>query len=169
MRELQILIDPGLSRRGQFVRKLAGGKHDLMIAVRKVVTVGGDREETVIQTNGLGLSEGLKQRPSVPEPDVLDRILVARDHLGREILQRGIGRLLDRVQLESLPSEIDVVREIGRLQRQFARLDDEFLEEPGEQVDADDPGRDVDACAQSQARDALAKDIERAERAGRRR
>ena len=61
MGELQILVDPGLRFRGQFRRKLAGGKHHLMIAIRQVVTVDANIIELIVEAYCLGLLIGLKQ------------------------------------------------------------------------------------------------------------
>src|SRR6185437_16185571 len=66
VRELQVLVDPRLRFRGKFRRELAGGKHDLMIAVRQVIAVGIHVIELVVEAYRLGLLIGLKQRPRVP-------------------------------------------------------------------------------------------------------
>jgi hypothetical protein len=65
---------------------------------------------------------------------VLDGVLVPRDHRGRQIGQGWIGRFLDLIQLEGLPSEVDVIFQVGRLQRQLARLHNEFLKGEGTSV-----------------------------------
>ena len=49
VRELQILIDPGLRLRGKLGRKLTGGQHHLMIAILQVITVRIDVIELVIE------------------------------------------------------------------------------------------------------------------------
>ena len=77
--ELQVLVDPGLRLRGELRRKFAGGKHHLMIAVRQVITVGVDVIELVVEAYRLSLLIGLKQRPRVPQANVLDRVFIPRD------------------------------------------------------------------------------------------
>ena len=99
MGELQILVDPGLRLRGELRRELAGRKHHLMIAIRQVVAVHINIVELIIEPYLLGLLVHLKQRPRVPQTDVLDRVLISRDHLGRQVRQRRIGCFLDRVEL----------------------------------------------------------------------
>ena len=69
-----------------------------MIAIRQMVTVDIDVIELVVEPYRLSLLIGLKQRPRVPEANVLDRVLIPRDHFGRQIGQGWVGGFLNRVQ-----------------------------------------------------------------------
>ncbi len=82
MGELQLLVHPGLGFRGKIRRELAGRKHHLVITIRQVVAVHISLVELIVEPYLLGLFVHLKQRAPVPETDVLDRVLISRNHLG---------------------------------------------------------------------------------------
>ena len=169
MRELQILVDPCLRCRGEVWRELAGGKHHLVIAILQVIPVDTDVIELIVQTDRLGLLVHLQQRPRVPQPDILDRVLVPCQHGGREVGQGRIGGLLDSLQVIGLSREVDVVLQIRRLERQLAWLHDEFLDDGRQQEDADDIDGEVDAGSHNQRPQARAEDIQCQQRTGHRR
>ena len=136
MRELQLLVDPGLGFSGKLRGELAGRKHHLMITVRQVVAVHISLVKLIIEPYLLGLLVHLKQRAIVPETDVLDRVLISRNHLGRQVGQRRVGCFLDRVEAVGLPGELDVVLEIRSFEGQFVRLHHEPLKEGRHQQNA---------------------------------
>ena len=103
-----------------------------MIAIRQVVTVDANIIELIVEAYCLGLLIGLKQRPRVPQTNVLDRVFVPCDRRGRQVRQGRIGGFLNGLELVGLAGELDVVLQIGGLERQFARLHKELLEDGGE-------------------------------------
>ena len=80
---------------GQLRREFPGCKHHLMVAIRQMVSIDIHVIELVVKTNRLGLLIGLKQWPRIPETDVLDRILISRDHVGSQIGESRISGFLD--------------------------------------------------------------------------
>ena len=70
---------------GKLRGELARRKHHLVIAIRQVVAVHINLVKLIIEPYFLGLLVHLKQRTLVPETDVLDRVLISRNHLGRQI------------------------------------------------------------------------------------
>ena len=140
-----------------------------MIAIRQVVTVDANIIELIVEAYCLGLLIGLKQRPRVPQTNVLDRIFIPCDCRGRQVRQGRIGGLLDGLELVGLAGELDVVLQIRGLERQLARLHKELLKDDGEQQDSDDIEADVDAGSQEERSEARAEEIEREQRACRRR
>ncbi len=66
----------------------------LMVAIGKVMAVHAGIVELVTEPDGPRLLIHFQQRARIPEPDVLDGILVARDHRRREIGERRIRRPL---------------------------------------------------------------------------
>ena len=83
MRELQVLIHPRLRFSGESRRELAGRKHHLVIAIRQMVAIHIDIVELVVETYGLSLFIGLKQRTRIPEANVLNGALIPGNHVGR--------------------------------------------------------------------------------------
>ena len=144
MREFQILIHPRLRLGRELRRKLAGRKHHLVIAIRQMVAIHIHVVELVVKPYGLGLLIGLKQRTFIPEPNVLNRVLIPCQNGGCQIRHRRIGRFLDAVQLVCFSRELDVVFQIGSFEAQLVRLHHELLKESGNQHDADDVQSHVD-------------------------
>ena len=86
-----------------------------MKTIRKMITVHIHVIKLVVKTNRLCLLIGLKQGAGVPKADVLNRILIPRDHLGRQISERRVSGLLNCVQLVCFTREANVMVQIGNL------------------------------------------------------
>ncbi len=63
MRELKVLVHPGLRLCGQLRREFPGRKHYLMVAIRQMVSIDIHVIKLVVKTNRLGLLISLKQGP----------------------------------------------------------------------------------------------------------
>jgi hypothetical protein len=126
-----------------------------------VVTVDTDIIELVVEAYRLGLLISLKQRARVPQTNVLDRVFIPRDRRGRQVRQGRIGGLLDGLELVGLACELDVVLQIGGLERQFARLHKELLKDDGQNQDSDNIEGNVDPGSQEERSESRAEEIER--------
>src|SRR5208337_2584351 len=129
MGELQLLVNPGSGFSGKFLGELAGRKHNLMITIRQVVAVHINLVKVIVEPYLLGLLVHLEQRAPVPETDILNRVLISRNHLGCQVRQRRVKCFLDRVEPVGLSGEFYVVLEIRGFQGQFVRLYREPLKE----------------------------------------
>ncbi|MEZ5285227.1 MAG: hypothetical protein R2712_10545 [Vicinamibacterales bacterium] len=97
--------------------QLAGRQHHLPHLAVDVVPVVVDRDEVVVGPDLLDLSEGLEQRLMIPEPHVLQRLLVAGDVVARQL---GVARqlaLLHGVEPEGVAGGGDVVFDVRRASR----------------------------------------------------
>jgi hypothetical protein len=91
-----------------------------------------NRGEIVIEPEELDLVVDLKQRPLVPEPDILNRSLVLGRNLGVQHAQCRVAAGLKTLQAVSLAGQLDVAGKIRRLPGQFARLHDQPLDKSGD-------------------------------------
>jgi|ERR1039458_8121038 len=165
MRELQFLVHPGLGFGRELRGELAGRKHDLVITIRQVVAVHINLVELIIEPYLLGLLVHLKQRAIVPETDVLDGVLISRNHLGCKIRQRRVGGILDRVEAVGLSGELDVALEIRSFAGQLVRLYREPLEEGRHQQNGDEVQGYVDSGSNPYRSESRPEDIEDKQRA----
>ncbi len=113
--EFQVLIHPRLCLSGKLGRQLAGRKHHLVIAVCQMVAIDIDRVEMVIKTYGLRLLVSLHQGTRIPKANVANGASIAGNGCGGQVLQRRVGDFLDDIQVVSIASEFNVVRQIRRL------------------------------------------------------
>ena len=133
--ELQMPVDPALGLCREFLGgELAGGQHDLPELAVRPVAIRVNRREVVVEPEELDLVVDLKQRPLVPEPDVLNRPLVLGGDLRVQHAQGGMAPGLEMFQAVGLAGQLDVAGEVGRLPRQLARLHDQTLDEPRDDV-----------------------------------
>ena len=72
----------------------------------------------------------------------------------------------DRLQFVTLARESDIVLQVGRLERQFARLHQKFLEQGRQRQHEDGIGRDEGAGAQQQPAQTRTENIQCQKRAG---
>ena len=165
MRELQLLVNPGLGFSGKFRRELAGRKHHLVITVRQMVAVHISLVKLIVEPYLLGLLVHLKQRTPVPETDILNRVLISRNHLGCQVRQRRVGCFLDRVEAVGLSGEFYVVLEIRSFEGQLVRLYYEPLKESRRQQNRDEVQGHVNSGSDNHRSESRPEDIEHQQRA----
>ena len=146
MRVLEVFVDPqeiGVAplhvAREVLVGQLARGQHHLPVLAVDDVAVVVHVDEAVVGPDLLELGEGQEQRRVVPEPDVPEGRAVP-DEVGRR--QGLAGRevaLLDPVERERPPRELDVVGDERALRDQGVRRDAEALHESRECPEPADP------------------------------
>ena len=132
--EQQMQVDPGLRvGRQQRRRQFARSQRHLPIGAVDPVAIDVDVKEPVVGADFLKLRIGVHQRLPVPQPDVVDGVVVGLQRLERQSLlgRKGLHRNLP--EIVRFPREGDVSLNIRRFQLQFARLDEETLEHAGEQ------------------------------------
>jgi len=133
MGELEMSVDPALGFGWKLLgREFAGGQHDLPKLAAGLVAVRVNRDKVVIKSEELDLVVTLKQRPLVPKADVLNRSLVSGDDFGIQLATRRMAPGRETLQAVSLPGELDIMREVRLLPRQFARFHQQSLDQAGE-------------------------------------
>ena len=152
----EALVGPGARLVGQPLDvELASAEHDLAVLVRDLVAIDVDVEEGVVAPQDLLLAERRQQRPVVPQPQVVDRRGVLREHLARQLLLAGEAALLDGVEVEGRAGGGDVPGDVRALHVELVRVDLDGLHEGRVQAADDDrqdqpragrPGRAARAC-----------------------
>ena len=82
------LVDPARGARVLVEGQLASREHDLRQLAVDLVAVRVDVEEVVVLADRLELVEGVAERPVVPEPGVVERVLVLLDRGRRQAADR---------------------------------------------------------------------------------
>ena len=134
----QVLVDP-VPARQVAVGQLARREHDLAVLAVHRVAVHVDVQELVVGPDLLELAVGGEQRPVVPEPDVLDREVVALERGGRQVVLGREVLLRHPVERVRLPRHPDVVLDVRPLEDQLVGLDPVALEQRGRDPEARDP------------------------------
>ena len=140
----QLLVDPVAAAFRQFLDvQLACGEHHLANRSVHFVAIDVDVGEVVVGADFLDLAQRVLERAPVPQPDVLQRRLIARRVNRFEAGLGGEGLLRDAIERVGPSRHLDVVPDVGRFLHQFVRLDDEAGDVPAEQADAEkgDRGR----------------------------
>ena len=159
VRVLEVLVDPlevGVPAldvaRQVLVRELARRQHHLPVLPVDDVAVVVDVDEPVVGPDLLQLGEGEEQRRVVPEPHVPERRRVAGQVGGGQGLPGREVALLDAVERERLPRQVDVVGDVGALRDQGVRSDAQALHQRREHPEAaDPPGDQHDEAGQDRA------------------
>ena len=139
MRELQVPVLPrgGLGREPVGI-KLPGADHHLPDCPVNLVAVYVHVIEAVIQADGLNLVIGVAQRAGVPEPHVRHRLLGGPNLTGLHHLVRRKCVLLNPIQRESQPRQLDRVGDKGGLARQLGRVNPHPLDNGRQHHQPDD-------------------------------
>ena len=121
------------------MRELARREHQLAIVAVDDVAVVVDVLELVVRADLLQLRERPQQRAVVPEPDVLERRLVARQRARVERLVGGKLFLLDAVETVGGARHPDVRLDVGALRRELVGRHAQALQERRVHAEADHP------------------------------
>ena len=137
-----VLVHPGAVREAELVRpQLAHADHGVLQLTVDLVAVHAEHVvEAPVATVGLALLEGGRDDVGVHQTDLRrGRGVLAQRTRGRVRAGR-VGHLGDVVEVERGAGRVDVVLDVGLLERALVGLDLELLDGPGVEV-ADGQGR----------------------------
>ena len=128
VRELQAAVHPRLRVGRQPVGvQLARAQHHLPVLAIDRVPVDVDVQELEQRPDRLQLLQRRPQRLRIPQPHVVDRVLVRRDLLVGRLQRRRELLLVDLLQPVRVARHVDVALQVRLLLRRLVRLHDEVL------------------------------------------
>ena len=168
MRVNELLVDPVAAALRQPIDvQLADCEHHLTHAAVHLIAIDVDIGEVVVGANLLNLAERVLQRPPVPEPDVLERVLIVVRFDSGDARVGGKRHLFDPVQRKGGARLLDVVRDERRLPDQLVGLDDEAVHVPADrrhaEIQDDRRNQGGDDPAKLRRRDGVDQHDDRAE------
>ena len=133
----QVLVDEA-ARWKRLSVQLSRRKHHLPVSPVDHVAIVIDRDEVVVSPDLLELPESLKERLSIPEPDVLDSHRVLSDVVERQGRVAAERAGLDAVEIPCLPGGVDVMLKLRCFTRELGRFDKEALDRERKESASDD-------------------------------
>ncbi len=123
-------VDEGLALQGKVaLGKLPGGNHDLPITITDLIAVDVDIDKLVVQADLLKLLVHGIERAPVPQTHLGEQVRIVCQRGSGEFSIRRELALLDLIEFEGFPGEVDVARNVGYFEGDLIGFDYQPLDQ----------------------------------------